>query len=394
MTDALPDRPIRVLHSVHHLVRGGIETWLTQVLRRIDRQAVAIDVMVNVDTPSDYDAEAKALGARVLPCLSPARPWRYASHFRRLVREHGPYDVVHCHTGPWCGFVMRLAAGADIPVRIAHSRNDQRSPRPLPAWQRAYRWQMRRWLRRHATHRLAVSRIAGETLFGADWLQQPGAGLFRSAIDLGPFRTPIDRAAVRPELAIPADAVVIGHVGRFAEQKNHPLLLEIFRHCLAREPRARLMLVGDGPRRNDVAAQVVAMGLSDHVTMLPPRDDVPRLMRGAMDVFALPSLHEGLPRVGLEAQAAGLPAVVADTVTEELAVAPGLVQFMPLADGPAAWAQRLLACVAAKRGDAQARALGVMAESEFNIDRNARALVELYASACQGIVSPATGLHT
>src|SRR5688572_4535103 len=115
---------IRVLHVVGIMNRGGIETWLMHVLRHIDRRHFQVDILVATEQPGDYDQEARALGARILPCLRPRRPWAYARNFRRIVRTHGPYDVVHSHVRHFSSYVVRLAARAGIPVRLVHSHSD------------------------------------------------------------------------------------------------------------------------------------------------------------------------------------------------------------------------------------------------------------------------------
>src|SRR5262249_53462944 len=126
-------------------------------------------------------------------------------------------------------------------------------------------------------------------------------------------------------------------------QKNHPFLLRIFAEVVRRDAGARLLLVGDGPLRSEVEAQAAALGVADRVVWAGVRLDVPDLMRGVMDVFALPSFYEGVPLVGLEAQAAGPPGVYSDAITDELTLAPELCDRLPLSASPEVWADRLLA---------------------------------------------------
>ena len=96
-------RPIRILHVVGGMNRGGVETWLMHVLRNIDRDRFRMDFLVHTTMPCVYDEEVRAFGSKIIPCLSPFLPWRYATNFTRILREYGPYDVVHSHVHPFTG---------------------------------------------------------------------------------------------------------------------------------------------------------------------------------------------------------------------------------------------------------------------------------------------------
>jgi glycosyltransferase involved in cell wall biosynthesis len=368
----------RVLHIVGGMNRGGVETWLMHVLRHIDRERFQMDFMVHTAQPCSYDNEVRALGGRILPCLHPNQPWRYAKNFRRIVAAYGPYDIVHSHVHHYSGYTLRLAQRAGIPMRIAHSHNDA-SPQdisPSPSrW--IYMTTTERFIRRYATIGLAASGKAAEALFGREWQHSSFCRLLYYGIDLAPFRAQAD-ASVRAALQLPPDAFVIGHVGRFDEQKNHRFLLEIFRSVADADPRTSLLLIGDGPMRPAIERRVAELGLMGRVVFAGIRADVPRVLLGALNVFVMPSLHEGLPLAGLEAQAAGLPCVFADSITAELDVVPQLLTRLRLSDSSSDWARVLLA----KREQAppitQDEALAVMEASPFDIRRSAAELARLY----------------
>lgn len=374
------DKPIRVLHVVHQLNRGGVETWLLEVLRRLDRRTVAVDVLVHTDEPGELDGEVRACGAQVLPCLKPSRPWRYAHRFRQLVRDHGPYDIVHCHLHSWCGVVMRLASAAGIPHRIAHSQNDIRAViarQSMPM--RAYHALMRRWVRRYTTLGFAVSSYAACSLFGDEWDNLPfPIEPLPDAIDSNLFASAPPAGDVRKELGFDAGALVIGHVGRFVAQKNHDFLVRLFAAVAAREPRARLLLIGEGPRQDAVRRQVVELGLSNRVLFAGSRDDVPRLLCGAANVFALPSIHEGLPRVAMEAQAAGLPMILSEVITEESTIIPELMHRLPLEAGVDAWADKMIAMLHQPPPLSREAAINRLRATEFDIERNVGRLQQVY----------------
>lgn len=145
------ERPIRILHIVGGMNRGGVETWLMHVLRHIDRDRFQMDFLVHTTKPCDFDDEIRALGSQVIPCLHPSRPFVYARNLRRLLREHGPYDVVHSHVHHYSGWTLRIAHQAGVPVRVAHSHSDTFSVQAAAGLvRRGYLRLMRTLIHRHA----------------------------------------------------------------------------------------------------------------------------------------------------------------------------------------------------------------------------------------------------
>lgn len=375
-------RPIRILHVVGGMNRGGVETGLIHVLRHIDRERYQMDFLVHTDQPCAYDEEVRALGSRIIPCLRPDQPWRYACNLLRALRDDGPYDVVHSHVHHFSGFVLMLARLAGVPIRIADSHSD--TPlvdRRSGLLRRLYLQSMQAAIKAHATHGLASSQAAATALFGSRWQQDPRFRVLYQGIDLQPFREAqnTDFRKVRQELGLPLEALVIGHAGRFAEPKNHAFLVKVFTEVARREPTAHLLLVGDGPLRPTIEAQVRSLGLERRVVFAGVRADVPRLMVGAMDAFLFPSLWEGLGRVFLEAQAAGLRCLISEAVPEEATVIPALVRRLSLSLPPEEWASVLLDRTWGSDVSRE-EALSLMESSRFNITFSVRRLVELYGA--------------
>ena len=173
-----------------------------------------------------------------------------------------------------------------------------------------------------------------------------------------------------------ADDLVIGHVGRFNPQKNHPFLLSIFAALLKKEPTAPLLLVGGGEDMPKIQAKARELGIADHVRFLGVRSDVADLMQ-AMDVFAFPSLYEGLPVTMVEAQVAGLPCIISDKVPPECILTEGLVDVMPLSAGAEAWADAILEKCNTHRTDRSTE----IAAHGFDITTEAVKLQEFYLEA-------------
>jgi len=368
--------PIRILHVLYKMDRGGAETWLMHILRHMDRQRFQQDILVHDPSPGAYDAEAQSLGARIIYCPYPSSPWTYARRFKRILADYGPYDVVHAHLHSG-GFHLFLASQAGVPVRISHNHSAV-----LPLWgsltfSKKFLVKLSYKLIFHyATAGLAASRLAAAGRFGPDWQADPRWQVLYCGIDLNPFRENLDPQVVRQELGIPAEVLVIGHVGRFDEEKNHPFILEIASELARTGPDFRLLLVGQGPLRPEIERLADRVGLRDKVIFAGLRTDVPRLLLGAMDVFLFPSLFESMGLVVLEAQAAGLPCLVSDTVPAEAEVVKPLVRWLSLAEPAARWAEAILAAREVEMP--QSEGLKIMAQSPFNIEYSCRELAAVY----------------
>ena len=371
----------RVLHVVGRLDRGGVETWLVHVLRHPSRRHVAMDFLVHSDLPASYDNEVEALGSRVIRSPeSPRRPWRYIPALRRLLQDYGPYVAVHSHVHQFSGLILREAYRGRVPIRIAHSHLDSRLiDHSASATRRVYLRLMQRWIRQYATIGLAASAVAAEALYGAGWRQDPRWRVLHYGIDLAPFSSAAGRSTeLRAELGLDADTFVIGHVGRFDRQKNHAFLVDIAAAVMAATPGIRLLLVGDGGLRADIERKARGLGVADKIIMTGVRRDIARLMTGAMDCFVMPSLYEGLPLVLLEAQAAGLPCIVADSVSEEANVIPELVNRLSLAQPLDHWTEAILA--ARGRRLPPALAASRLERSSFSIGASSAQLLQIYCA--------------
>lgn len=372
-------KTIRVLHVIGNMNRGGIETWLMHALRHLDRQQIQMDFLVHSTKPCAYGDEIKALGSQIIPCLYPSKPLLYASNFKKILKDYGPYDIIHSHVEHFSGYVLFLAKMFGIPTRIAHSHNDTtRLDAKAGLFRRGYLNLMKHFITQSATVGLAASRQAAVALFGLAWEKDPRWRLLYYSINLAPFQERVDRAAIRAELNIPPDAFVIGHVGRFSEQKNHPFLIDIFAEISKRESEIYFLLVGDGQLRPAIEQKVVSLGLANRTIFAGLRPDVFRLMLGAMDIFVLPSHHEGLPVVGLEAQAAGLPLIIADNITEELDGIKPLVQRISLSQAASSWAKTILETKRNKAAISQLEALAILEKSSFNIVSGLQSLKRIY----------------
>lgn len=336
---------MRILHVLGKLDRGGVETWLVQLLDHVDRSRYQMDFVVHTTTPGAYDEQIRSLGAKIIPCLHTNHPIEYARNFKKVLAAHGRYDCVHSHVHHYSGYVLLLARIFGVPIRIAHSHTGDPEQGAGSA-RRAYLGAMRKLIAMNATTGITVSHLAGDSLFPS-WKTDSRWRLIPYGIDIGRFRDPGDRATMRSSLGIPPSAKVVGHVGRFVDVKNHKKIIEIAKRLCPADPNIHFLLVGDGPLRSEIESEIASRGLAGRFTLTGNRPDVPQVLQSAMDVFLFPSKYEGLPIALMEAQLAGLPCVASDAITPESALDPSLVTWMFLSAPASAWADAVLKFLAA-----------------------------------------------
>jgi glycosyltransferase involved in cell wall biosynthesis len=371
--------PIRVLHVVGSMKRGGIETWLMSMLRHVDRERFQFDFLVSNRSQSPLEKEIYDLGSKIHVCMAHSQPLRYAFNLARILRTQGPYDIVHSHLHHLNGMVSVIAGLSGVPVRIAHSHFAISGTAAEAAGFNGARYRVARSLvRSFATGALGCSALAGSALFGPDWERELNRRVLFCGIDLDRFRVKPDRNAIRAALGIPVDSVVIGHAGRFVPQKNHSFFVEVAQAYSALDPRAHFLLLGDGPVWADTKKLAAASPAGSRFHFVGPRDDVPDLMLAAMDCFLFPSHFEGLPLVLVEAQAAGLPCVISDVIASETDICPDLLRRMSLKQSAHEWARTMHDAIAESTAEKKAAAFRALEASPFNISRAWEELEKYY----------------
>ncbi len=317
-------RPIRILHVVGRMNRGGVETWLLHVLRQVDRARIQMDFLVHSHEPGAYDAELRSLGSRIIPCMRPSRPWEYARNFRRLVREHGPYDIVHSHVYLFSGLVMMLAARCGVPRRVSHiyPHIDAKSG----IHRRLQARLLAGLMARHASGLLADSSSSMDAFLKlGSFGHIPKEVIHPIALDWGAFNRDVDKAAIRRRLGLPQEVPVVAYVARFEPHKNHAQVFRLAEMLDATSGRVHFALVGSHGRLMESVRGCAA----DHsnVTLLTGVSDVSEVLL-ASDLFLFPSLNEGFGLVAVEAAAAGLPIVATNLPTLRESVPPSHHRFM------------------------------------------------------------------
>lgn len=360
-----PPESCRVLHVLGRLARGGAELRTLEVIRHVASQGICSDVLVLSGKSGELDEEVVRYGGRVIPL---ARSWGWQRRLSQVLKE-GDYAAVHSHVHHFSGWLLRTAHEHGIPVCIAqfHSLDDGKGDGLL---RRAYRWQARRLIDRHATVILGVSRSVLE----ANWPSRstdPRCRVIYNGVDMAAFSHVGERAEMRRSLFGDDQAMmkIVIHVGNVTPPKNHGMILDIFSTLAGCRPDVHLVLVGGGSGESVVHLQekISASPHASRVHFLGSRSDVPALLMAA-DVFLFPSTREGLPGALVEACAAGLPSVSSDIgPCREVAERIPLVRYLSLAEPLATWASTLSACLDQPHRLSLAEAEQLVIKSGFDV---------------------------
>lgn len=328
---------VRILEVIGKRPQGGIGAFITNYQMHFDGNDVKLDYLIFNDEPTGaFDDKVRAMGSDiyVLPELKNSRLIGIWKKINSFFDENGKkYDAVHLHSVNIAFMVFPAAKRNGIEYLIAHSHATVYSDKKLNSLRNYF---LCKGLKKQATNYLACSVAAGDFLYGRK--NRNEFIVFNNAIDCNEYAFQKEiREEYRKSLNI-EDCFVVGHVGRFNEQKNHKYLVKIFEKLVRRKENAKLILIGDGPLRKDIEREIEDKGLEDKVLFLGQRSDVNKLMM-AMDLFILPSLYEGLPVVGVEAQASGLPCIMSDTITEEVALTD--TYFESIKANPEVWVDKI-----------------------------------------------------
>ncbi len=330
--------PIRVLHILHSMNRGGAENAIMNYYRHIDRNKVQFDFLLTEPKRCQFEDEILSLGGRVfrVPVLTMKNPFPYLTGVWRFYKSHSEYRIVHSHTSSKSFFPLLMAKFTGIPIRICHSHGS-RSEASISGKIRDI---LKPFLKTAATHFIACGHDAAVWLYGDHFLEKGSVVLFPNVIEACHFDYDEKvRESLRRSLGIKDSTVVLGCTARFSAVKNHSFLLSLFKEFHSRVTDSVLLLVGDGELRDEILLLISSLGIKDSVIMLGVVSNVSDYEQ-AMDFFLLPSINEGIPLSLIEAQVSGLRCFVSEGVPRE-SDKTGLVSFLSLDEGPDYWAKQI-----------------------------------------------------
>ena len=303
---------IKVAQVIGKWIGGGAESVVMTYFRNIDKSSFSFDFICESDSTNIPYEEIEKLGGRVI-IVSPYEDTKKYVKELTAIFKNGNYDIVHSHIDALSYLSLKAAKKAKIPVRIAHSHIPSTK---LEMDHKFLKDVYRPLVKVNATHYFACSEVSARFLFGDKAFEKGKVFIIKNAIDLSYFKyNEKIRIKKRKELGIKDDEIVIGHIGRFVNQKNHEFILELFKNIRDNDNDVVLLLAGQGPLMTDIREKAYVMGIYDKIKFLGQVNNINKLYQ-AMDVFILPSFYEGNPITLIEAQCASLPCIVSEEVGE------------------------------------------------------------------------------
>ncbi|MBR2786196.1 MAG: glycosyltransferase family 1 protein [Clostridia bacterium] len=331
------NKPMRIAQIMGKWLGGGVESVVMNYYRNINREKIQFDFICDEDSTNIPYKEIENLGGKVI-LIPPYQ--KLPSYIRKLkkVLQENKYEVIHSHITTLSVFPLFTAKMAGVQTRIAHSHSTTNKAE----WKKnLIKGILKPFSKVFATDYMCCSEYAGRWLFGDKAYNSGKVYLLNNAINVEKFlfNEPI-REKVRKNLNIQDNTIVIGHIGRFVKQKNHDFLIDIFNQIHKKNENTILLLVGQGPLQDEIKSKVDILGLNSCVSFLGQRNDVDEMYQ-AFDVFILPSLYEGLPVVGVEAQSSGLLCIFSDDMTKETKILDS-TKFVSLSESADYWSKLTL----------------------------------------------------
>lgn len=349
--------------------------WIKALKGRVHYDYALLDPDKSV--PSKEEA-VKALGCQIYP-LRYESSSSLASHKNRekvlkdfLVKHD--YDVVHIDTDLLSRYdAAKVAREAGVKKVIIHSHNAMRDLHGIQKLPLVASLE-RHLIGKYATDLAACSHEAAQWLFSPK--DQKRVRIIHNGIDRAQHTFDQDRRdQLRQKLGISDDTLVLGNIGRLADQKNQLFLLDIFAE-VAKRQKAKLILIGSGDKEAEIRSKIKSLGLSDQVILITATDQIPDYLY-AMDVFVMPSLYEGLPMTLLEAQTSGLPCVISDVISREMDF-PGLIKRESLSAPTDQWAELVLDTAKNAQGLDRQKEAQVLTEIGYDNEESAEQVYQMY----------------
>lgn len=364
----------KILHMTPPDINNGVYRYIFNHMPYIDQNEYRFDFLTRNGQDLRATKEYQQYHFTIKSFQNTERESRSGLRQEMMDILGSGYDAIHLHTSFWRGFLIEeVAMELKIPHVIVHSHStgidfiDAEERSKLLQIHEGYK---QAFNLEKATDVCACSKLAAEWLFGSQ-IPQEKIKILPNAIEVEKYHyQPKIRRKMREKLNV-ENRIVVGNVGRYCYQKNHRFLVKVFARALEQNPRLFLILVGQGELEAEVCTFVKELGIEDSVLCLGWQTNIEDYLQ-AMDVFCLPSLFEGFPISVIEAQAAGLPCLVSDTVTGEAGLT-DFVSFMPLDEE--VWCQALAEC---KTGYNRERVDEVIGQKGYDIKMAAGRLRELY----------------
>lgn len=329
--------PIRILHMIGSLEIGGSQAMIMNLYENIDRNQIQFDFIVDHPERLYFAEQIKRLGGRIyfMPTFKGKNIFEIKKKWNKFFIDHPEYKIIHSHVRSYASLYLPIAKKNGL-ITIIHSHSTSNGKGVLALIKKFLQYP----LRYQADYFFGCSKEAGEWLFGKKVVNSKRYFMLQNAIDIRKYNMSEHvRRQYREILGIENSTKVFIHVGRLHEAKNHLFLLEVFAEYLKAEKNSLLLIVGDGDLKKTIEEKMQSLNINNNVMLLGARSDVANLLQVA-DCFLFPSKWEGLPVTVVEAQAAGLPCLISDTVTNEVNVSE-LVKRLPIDYGVDPWVEAM-----------------------------------------------------
>ena len=332
----------KVLQVTAGMNRAGAETMIMNIYRHIDRSKLQFDFVVYSNEKQDYEDEIAQLGGSVIhiPIKRGAAMVKSIEAIRKILKTNGPYCAIHAATLFNSSYAMLASLFIPNLVRVVHSHSTG-NKRKNSLLDKLYEFLSRLIIISMGQKFLACGEEAGKFLFGKKFTQK--GVVLNNAIDIDLFYDANKDAVarLRGELGISNGTLVIGNVARLEEVKNHAKMIEIARQMKSRQIEFKMLFIGRGGLENKIRAEIKRYGLEKEVLLLGIRSDIPDLLH-TMDVLLMPSIFEGNPVSLIEAQAASVPCVISDIITDKIDMGLQLVSKVALSANADNWVNHIL----------------------------------------------------
>lgn len=361
-----------VTHFVSSLsTSSGVMSVIMNYYRYINRSEIQFNFIYFSETEMSYSKEIKELGGNIYFINSPALNKKYIGDLCVLLKRlSASSEIFHNHEVSLTLLLSPIVKKCGFTKIISHSHSTQFSDKPLNSFRNML---MCLPINKLVDFRFACSNLAAIKYYGKKRTEKGEVIILKNSINCEDYSfSQSIRDKIRHEYELDG-RIVIGHIGRFKEQKNHEFLIEIFKEINTIDKTSILMLVGDGPLEERIKNKVNQLELENNVIFLGRRLNVNELLQ-AMDVLVLPSLFEGLPVIGVEAQAAGLPCVFSSSITNEVNILDN--EFVDLDQSPRYWAKKIIEQTKKNRGNTLER----LKERGYDIKQASLELDKIYLS--------------
>lgn len=306
-------------------INGGVESVVMNYSSRLSDSFHFIFLIENESKTID-SAIIKSIGGELVLIPPYKHLTEYNKFFKNFFSSRKDIQIVHSNLSTMSFLPLRMAQKCGIPIRISEAHSTDSKEEKLKS---ILKHIFRHLTNRYLTDKFACSVLSGIFQYGQKEVDDGHVFILPNAIEISRFAFSKEkRAETRKGLGLHDSDFVIGHIGRFVSQKNHAYLITLVKHL--NNSKFKLVLLGEGEKESEVKNRVEQLGLQTQV-IFAGTTNRPEDYYSAFDLFCLPSLYEGLPVVAVEAQANGLPVLMADTITKECKILPTTF-FLPLSN--------------------------------------------------------------